>query len=78
MICLDGSLSILLTFINSDVMQISYRSRNDAETWTMMSESLWRKCKHNERAAVRRRPCWPADPCFEVYSLSSCSSGSPS
>lgn len=43
MICLDVSPSVLLTFINTIVMQISIRSGNDAKT--MMSKSLWRKCQ---------------------------------
>jgi len=44
-IYLDVSLSVLLTFIHTVVMQSSIRSRNDAETWTMMSKSLGRKCQ---------------------------------
>ena len=44
-ICLDVSLSVLLTFIHTVVMQSSIRSRSDAETWTMMSKSLGRKCQ---------------------------------
>lgn len=66
-------------FISTVVMQISIRSRNDAKTWTIMSKSLWRKSQDNKGAEDdtglhASLVCYLG---FDVYSLSSLSSGHP-